>query len=298
MLVKFLLKTLILFLFLVTSGLPVYAQSESGKVEIVNTTDGKGWVFGLNVGMYYPSKSTAAYYNGSPSNENNAKYVMSNYYWYQEIFNALGAHDSISIAVDGLPQNMHYNIAMQPGLYAQYCFNSKLALLIEFNYMRLKANDVIIFDVDPPIDYLGNHNLVLCPMRGVEERVYANIGMKSSFPKSDKLSYFVTGGLNVNSTKVKKSSFYVEDKFTGIVKEYSMINLYGNNSFIPNSNMQTFNVYQGGIGIGMFAGAGASLTFGNSIVIEPGITAHWLMVKLEGYRSMNPGIGAYIRFMF
>ena len=295
---KQIIKQLI-FLFLASiSGLPVYAQSGAEKTEVDFSKDGKGWVFGLNVGVYYPSKNTAAYYNGSPANENNAKYVMSNYYWYQEIFNALGAHDSISIAVDGLPQNMHYKIAMQPGLYAQYCFNPRLALVIEFNYMRLKANDVIIFDVDPPIDYLGNHNLVLCPIRGIEERVYADIGLKRTFPQTDKLSWFVTGGVNVNSTKVKKSSFYVEDKFTGKDKEYSMINLYGNNSYIPNSNMQTFNIYQGGIGVGMYAGTGATLTFGNAIVIEPGITAHWLMVKLERFNNMNPGIGAYLRFMF
>jgi hypothetical protein len=76
-----------------------------------------------------------------------------------------------------------------------------------------------------------------------------------------------------------------------------MINTYGNSSYIPNSNMQTYEVYQGGIGLGMFAGGGASLTFGN-VVIEPGITAHWLMVKLEDYQNMNPGIGAYIRFMY
>jgi hypothetical protein len=129
-------------------------------------------------------------------------------------------------------------------------------------------------------------------MRGVEERVYADIGLKRTYPQDEKLSYFVTGGLNVNSTKVKKCSFYVEEK------EYSMINLYGDNGYIPNSNMQTYSVYQGGVGVGMFAGGGASLTFGDGIVVEPGLTAHWLMVKLDHYKDMNPGIGAYVRFMF
>jgi len=270
-------------------GLQVSAQSEGERGEVDFSNDGRGWSFGLNVGVYYPSKNTANYYNGNSSNENNAAYVMSNYTWYNAIFNSLEANDSMSVTG---PQNMHYNLAMQPGLYAQYSFNPKMALVIEFNYMKLKANDAITFDVDPPQDYLGNHDLRLFPMRGVEERVYANLGIKRSFPKTDKLSWFFTGGLNVNSTKVKKSSFYIDDM------EYSMINVYGNNQFIPNSNMQTFNVYQGGIGFGMFGGAGASLKFANSVVIEPGITAHWLMVILEHYRDMNPGIGAYVRFMF
>jgi hypothetical protein len=284
-----LLKILILLLISIIPTLQIYAQSDGNITEVDFSKNGRGWSFGLNVGVYYASKGTANYYNGNPSNVNNVNYVMSNYYWYNDIFHALGAHDSISVA--GLPQNMHYKLAMQPGLYAQYSFNSQLALVIEFNYMRLKAEDVITFEVDPPIDYLGNPDLRLYPMHGSEERVYADIGLKKTYPKTEKLSWFVMGGLNVNSTKVRKSAFYVEDV------EYSMINTYGNNSYVPNSNMQTYEVYQGGIGIGMFAGGGASLKFG-SVVIEPGITTHWLMVKLEDYQNMNPGIGAYIRFMY
>jgi len=102
---------------------------------------------------------------------------------------------------------------------------------------------------------------------------------------------FWMAGLNINSTTVKQCSFYVEDK------EYSMVNQYGSSGYIPNSNMDSYSVYQGGIGVGMFAGGGLSLAFGNGIVLEPGITAHWLMVKLERYQNMNPGIGAYLRFI-
>lgn len=284
------LKSLILLLLAVIAGITSFAQSDDPNIEVDYTKDGRGWVFGLNVGVYYPSKATAAYYNGKSGNKNNVDYVMSNYYWYQDIFYALGAHDSISVA--GLPENMHYKLALQPGIYAQYCFNPTLALMVEFNYMKLKADDVITFEVDPPLDYLGNPDLRLYPMRGVEERIYADIGLKRTYPKTDKLSYYVMGGLNINSTQVKESYFYVEDV------KYKMIDEYVNGGYVPNGNSQTDKVYQGGIGVGMFAGAGTALTFANSIVIETGIKAHWLMVKLEDYQNMNPGIGVYIRFMY
>jgi hypothetical protein len=283
-------KSLFLLLLALIAGMSSFAQADDANVEIDYSKDGRGWVFGLNVGVYYPSKNTAAYYNGKSSNKNNVDYVMSNYYWYQDIFYALGAHDSISVA--GLPDNMHYKLALQPGIYAQYCFSPTFALMVEFNYMKLKAEDVITFEVDPPLDYLGNPDLRLYPLRGAEERIYADIGLKRTYPKTDRLSYYVTGGLNVNSTQVKKSSFYVEEV------EYSMINVYLDGGYVPNSNSQTYNVYQGGIGVGMFAGGGTAFTFANSIVIETGFTAHWLMVKLEDYQNMNPGIGAYIRFMY
>ncbi len=280
-------KIIVLFLLAGIPAKPLLAQSDGNKTEY--SSDGKGWVFGLNVGLYYPSKNTAAFYSGDAANVNSFNYVMSNYYWHQEIFTALRANDSISVS--GLPQNMHYKISMQPGIYAQYSFNPELALIIEFNYMKLKANDVIVFEVDPK-EYATEKDLRLYPMRGAEERVYADIGLKRTYIKTDKLSWFLMGGVNVNSTKVKQCSFYVENK------EYSMINLYGINGYVPNSNSQTFPVYQGGVGVGMFAGAGATLTFAGSICIEPGITAHWLMVNLDRYKNMNPGAGAYIRFLF
>ncbi|MEI8046303.1 MAG: hypothetical protein WCI92_02895 [Bacteroidota bacterium] len=284
------LKNIIFLLLAIASASPVFAQDDERNIEIDNTTDGRGWTFGLNLGVYYPSKSTANYYNGNPWNENNAQFVMSNYTWYNEIFHSLQAHDTVYI--DGLPQNMHYTLTMQPGIYAQYSFNPELALIIEFNYMLLKTNDAISFKVDPLTHPSDKNPSLLYPIRGAEERVYADIGLKRNYIVDKKLSYFAMGGLNVNSTKAKKCAFYVEDI------EYSMVNNYVNGSYVPNGNSQTYGVYQGGIGIGMFAGGGLAFTFGNGIVLEPGITAHWLMVKLHGYQNMNPGAGAYVRFLF
>lgn len=213
---------------------------------------------------------------------------MSNEYWYYDIYEALNAHDTVF--VQGLPDNMRYNVAMSPGLYAQYTFNPKLALMIEFNYMSLKSKDVISFEVDPISSVSTNPDLRLYPINGEEKRVYANIGLKRAYPKSEKLSYFISGGLNINSTTAKKSSFIV------VETEYSMVANY-DGGYVPGANNQTLSVYQGGIGFGMFAGAGATLIFGKGIVVEPGLSANWLMVKLEGYQNMNPGIGMYLRFI-
>ncbi len=288
---KTILKNIALANLMIFAGINAYAQSgEENNVEVDYSSNGRGWTFGLNIGVYYASKNTAAFYNGSSDNVNSAEFIMSNEGRYEEIYKAFNAHDTVFVA--GLPENMHYKIAIQPGLYAQFSFNPNLALIIQFNYMKLKANDVITFEVDPIASVSTPPDYRLCPMRGSEERVYADIGIKRTYPQTDKFSYFVTGGLNVNSTKVKQCSFYVAEV------EYDMVNQYGNNIYVPNGNTQTFPVYQGGIGVGMFAGGGAALTFGNGMVVEPGITAHWLMVKLDNYKNMNPGVGAYLRFMF
>lgn len=250
-----------------------------------------GWTFGLNFGLYYPSGYTANYYNGSDINENKVSWVMKNYYWYQEIYNALDASDTVFVADGGLPMNMHYKIALNPGIFGEYRFNKLYSLTFEFNYMKLKANDAISIEVDPK-QYTTNPDLRLYPIKGLEERVYFNLAMKRFFEtRKENVMYFMLGGININNTKVLKNAIYIQGK------EYSIINVYGKQNYVPNTSLQTFSVYEGGIGFGITGGVGASVTFKNGIILEPGITANWTRINLEGYKRFTPGIGIYMRFI-
>lgn len=253
--------------------------------------DLRGWSFGLNFGAYYPSKYTANYYSGDSMNENNVKYILSNYFRYDEIYDALGAHDTIQ--VQPFPENMHYKIALRPGLYIQYTFSKTYALVMQFNYMALKTEDVLVIEVDHK-DYLTEQDLRLLPLRGSEKRVYADVGIKRSFIKTDDLAYFFIAGLNINSTRVQKSSFYVKNEFGDDI-EYDMRNT-GN--YNPYGGSQSFNPkYQGGVGFGIYGEAGASVRFGNSMVVEPSLIVHYLNINLERYKSMRPGVGFGLRFL-
>ncbi|HPT13598.1 MAG TPA: hypothetical protein PK796_02335 [Bacteroidales bacterium] len=276
------LPGIILILFFLVEGEKAFTQENDKYC---------GWTFGLNFGLYYPSGYSANYYNGSDINENKASWVLGNYYWYQEIFKALDISDTVFVADNGLPMNMHYKVALNPGIFGEYRFNKSYALSFEFNYLKLKANDAIGLEVDPK-EYATEPDIRLYPVKGIEERVYFNLTLKRYFdsPKPN-LNYFLMGGINVNNTKVLKNALYIEEK------EYSMINIYGRQNYVPNTSMQTFSVYEGGIGFGLVAGGGASLTFDNGIILEPGITANWTRVNLEGYKRFTPGIGIYMRFI-
>jgi hypothetical protein len=265
-------KLLIILLLLAPVGM--YAQSSN-----------RGFEFGLNFGVYMPSKYSANYYNGSEKNRNNTKWVLTNDIFYDTIFNRLNAIDTIYIK-DGWPTNMHYKMSMMPGLYGQYTFNDQYALYFDFNYVKFITQDALVFTI--PLPYLSNPKQVLCPIRGEEERVYFDIGLRRNFPVSEKISYFLIGGLNVNNATVVKSAFYVDEK------EFSIINNYINGVYVG-PNAQTFNIKQGGIGWGMYFSGGASFHFGN-MVFEPGINAHFVNVNLEGYKKYRPGAGVYIRF--
>ena len=244
-----------------------------------------GLQFGLNFGAYLPSKYSANYYNGSEKNLNNTQWVMSNRVFYDSIFIKLDAIDTVKIV--GWPSNMHYKISMMPGLYAQYTINEEYAICIEFNYMKLIAQDVITFEIPKP--FLANPDQRLCVIRGEEKRVYIDLGIKRSIKVSDKNQLFVIGGLNLNNTNVLKSAFYVEGT------EYSIINNYINGVYVG-PNAQTFNLRQGGIGWGLYLSGGATFHFGN-ISFEPGFNAHFVNVDLTGYKKLAPGGGIYIRFI-
>lgn len=269
--------TLLLLLSLFTA-LSVFPQEKSSE---------GGFEFGLNFGVYVPSKYTANYYNGTINNLNNTRWVMTNRVFYDSIFNRLNAIDTVFIDADGWPMNMKYKISMMPGIYGQYSFNEEYALYFNFNYMKLTTQDALIFTIPKPFTSFPDQTL--CPIRGVEERVYFDIGLRRSFRVSDQLGYFLIGGLNVNNTTVIKSAFYVEEK------EYSLVNNYINGIY-SGPNTQTFNIKQGGIGWGLFFSGGASFQFGD-IGFEPGINAHFINVDLDGYNKYKPGAGFYLRFM-
>lgn len=250
-----------------------------------SSNESQGFEFGLNFGVYMPSKYSANYYNGKSGNVNNTQWIMTNRVFYDTIFYRFNAIDTVYID-NGWPTNMHYKITIMPGIYCQYAFNEEYALYFDFNYMKLTTQDALAFTIPKP--FASFPDIRLCPIRGVEERFYIDVGLKKTYRLNDNTGLFFMGGLNLNNTKVVKSAFYVDER------EFSIINNYINGVYVgPNS--QTMNLTQGGIGWGLFMSAGASMHFGE-ISFEPGINAHFVNVNLEGYKKYRPGAGIYIRF--
>jgi hypothetical protein len=269
------------------------SESRSGNEEIDEKEKEHvvHWNFGINIGGYYANKYPAEFYNGAAYNINNVNYVMSNYYWYQDIKHALGASDTVVVTEDDYPMNMHYKFAMMGGLFIRYNFNFNWGLCLDVNYTQLKAEDAVTFEVDPQ-SYLTYPDIRYIPIRGVEQRVHLNLMLQRNFRLQSRIYFFVQGGLNLNYVRVLQSSIYVEDR------EYNLINIYGSQYYVPGLSLQEYTVIQGGVGYGFMAAGGAGIPLTDMFGIEPGVFFNYNNVNLEGYNQFKPSFGINLRLLF
>jgi hypothetical protein len=248
------------------------------------------WAYGINFGGYFPNKYAANYYNGSPLNIDSVNYVMSNTYWYRDIILALGSPDTLILDnVKSYDTNMHYQVAITAGIFLRFNINRKNGIFLEANYAQLKASSVVTM---LEIKYTaGFENFLQIPIIGKEERAMLSFGYQRSFPMKSKISFFINTGITMCYTHVKKSVMVVEGK------EYNLMNEYGNNGYVPNSNSQTFAINQYGIGFGGMIGGGVNLPLNDKFGLEPGVNMQYYPVNLKGYTAFRPNFSVFIRIL-
>jgi hypothetical protein len=246
--------------------------------------------FGINIGMYDANKYPANFYNGGEWNVNKVSYVMSNYYWYQDIKRSLGLGATDTVVASEFPMNMRYKVVISGGVFVRVNLSRFWGLCMDANYTQLKAEDVVTFLVNPQYNYTFP-DIRLIPISGTEERIHFDLLLQRNFWLKSKIYFFAQGGLNMNYTRVLKSIIYVD-------QEYSLINIYSENGYVPNTNLQTYEVFQGGIGYGLNLGGGVGVPLADMFGIEPGGFINYNNVRLEGYPDFKLSFGFYVRILF
>jgi hypothetical protein len=246
------------------------------------------WEFGINLGAYFPNKYSANFYNGIPTQENSVDYVFKNKYWYQEIKQSLGSVDTVVIS--GYPTNMHYQVAFTGGIFVRFNFNRKNGIYLEANYTQLNASDVVTVEVDP-YSYTSIPDIRLIPIIGKEGRVLIDLGYQRSFPLKSKIYFFLQGGGLMCYTQVIHSFIDVE----GI--EYNLINIYGSQGYIPNTNTQTQNINQNAFGFGGYLGTGVGIPLTDMYGMELGGSMQYYPVNLKNYPDWKPSFSVYLRIL-
>lgn len=278
-------KGLFVCLFLVFATGNVFAQNIFTKEECKNRS---GFDYGGIAGIYMASDKSAGFYSGRPENENNVDYVFDNYYWYEEIRKLLNFNDTIFVRE--YPEKMGYSPAFSFGLFATYNFNCNTGIYVQFYYVKLRANDVVSFEVDPK-EYLTEPDIRLIPIRAVEERNIVDLGITHAFGLSKTARLTLGGGISMNNSLVKEHSLVVESE------KYNLVHVYGNRPYVPGSSQQSYEIRQGGIGFGLFGSVGVRMEFTPSVSIEPGFTTHLMNVNIKEKAGYTPEMNFYVKLI-
>jgi len=252
-----------------------------------NEVDRRGLIFGLNMGVFKGSSEQATYYSGNDRNENSIKYFLNNTYFYNEIKQRLNQRDFTLYSV---PISMSYDMSMMVGFYARYNYNNSTGFFIQFNFTKLNTQSQFAFKIDSA-NFTSEPSLRYFPVYGQEERTYIDFGLHKDFYFGEKTNFWVEGGVSFNNTLVKKNGIMVGDL------DLSIINVYGNQQYVPNSGMQPYDVRQGGIGFGFFGGAGLNLNFNENISVDPGFHLYFHNSALMYYEGYGLNYSIFVRIM-
>ena len=183
----------------------------------------KGFRFGLNMGMYFPSKVSANYYNGSGFYNNNIDPNGVRMYSIEErlnltpqetqyitsYFNATG----FQFPRDAYPTAMRYNGGFNIGFQTAYDFNNKSSLIFDLNVCKVKAYDRFTMQLNgTSAQQNGQTDIRIFNIQGNEQRLQLGLGYRTGWALSGNGLYFMQFGGSMLGTKVINNVAILADR--------------------------------------------------------------------------------------
>ncbi len=247
------------------------------------------WDAGFNWGFYMANKHTANFYNGSGENDINR--VVGNFYIKEDIVRELDhTYDTADIE---LPSDMGYKAAMSVGFHGSYHIAQGLAIFFQATYAKLKATDFFVInynDIQFPTNTVESYKL--CPIQGVEERTFIDVGIRRSYVINSITDFFFETGFNFTNTIVKEHKIEIGELI------YSIKNNYKDTPYVPNTNYQTYDIRQGGIGWGTMFSLGTNFYFSEQLSLQVAATGYYNTTKLPGYEKFALQFNPTVRLIF
>lgn len=240
---------------------PVKKIKSSEKMNFRDLNDDKnenGFYFGANLGLYLANRHNAEYYNGSGVNSVDSTINYSlNYY---QIKQSLNDYD---FWLAELPSKMRYSPAFLLGIYVKYVIKNS-GIILQFDFAKLKANDVFTIEVNDPNNFSSDPVYRQESIWGSEQRATIDLGYSYTFNSKSNVRPFIQFGGNLTTTKFVDNKIRIENL------EYS----------ITNYHYAYYQIEQGGVGFGAFAGGGMNLIFSESISLMPTLNIYYTQAKM------------------
>lgn len=219
-----------------------------------------GFRFGLNMGMYFPSKISANYYNGSAqysfsdpnevrmySIEERLRLTPQTIATITNAYNASGFHFNY----DSYPAAMRYNGAFQMGVQLAFDVNNASCFFMNLNACKVKTVDRFTIVLEGTTQQQNmQEDIRLFQIVGNEQRFNANLGYRTGWALEGNGLFFVQGGGSLLGTKVVSNQVFIANQ------TYDLIIGAQNPNQIVNYIPRT------GIGFGYFIGTGFFLPLG------------------------------------
>jgi hypothetical protein len=247
----------------------------------------KGFRFGLNMGMYFPSKVSANYYNGSGFYSNNIDPNGVRMYSIEErlnltpqetqyitsYFNATG----FQFPRDAYPTAMRYNGGFNIGFQTAYDFNNKSSLIFDLNVCKVKAYDRFTMQLNgTSAQQNGQTDIRIFNIQGNEQRLQLGLGYRTGWALSGNGLYFMQFGGSMLGTKVINNVAMLADR------NYELIIGAANPAQMINYQPQT------GIGFGYYVSTGFFLPLGEqNAELSLAFSKDKMILNLNEFKGWN-----------
>ncbi len=248
----------------------------------------KGFRFGLNMGMYFPSKVSANYYNGSGfysnsidpngvrmySIEDRLNLTQLERQYITTYYNATG----FQFPYDAYPTAMRYSGGFNIGLQTAYDFNNKSSLIFDVNVCKVKSYDRFTMQmIGTSAQVNGQNDIRIFNIEGNEQRLNLALGYRTGWALSGNGLYFMQFGGSMLGTKVVNNIAHVADR------NYDLII-----GAVNPAQMTTYRP-QTGIGFGYYFSTGFFLPLGEhkNAELSLGFSKDKIILNMNEFKGWN-----------
>ena len=262
---------------------PCFAQDENENEER------KGFRFGLNMGMYFASKVSANYYNGSGSYSNTLDPNGVRMYSISERLNLTpqetqnittfyNASGGFQFPYDAYPTAMRYSGAFNIGMQTAFDFNNTSSLILDLNVCKVKSYDRFTMQFfGTSAQQNGQNDTRIFNIEGNEQRFNVALGYRTGWELNGNGLYFMQFGGSMLGTKVVNNIAHVADRNYDLI--IGAVNPAQMTSYRP----------QTGIGFGYYVSTGFFLPLGKHKNAELSIafSKDKMILNLNEFRGWN-----------
>lgn len=245
-------------------------ERKKEKYVVLDPEGKRGFMFGANIGYFFPNQDNASFYDGTPKGDGflDLAEFIENPRIRQELQNSIGNNQG-DFEFAGYADGMRYQRPILFGGNVRYQFNWYHSLVGDVNLVRLRSQGLwsIKFEPQGGVSQPVFQNF---EMNGQEDRLMASLGYQYNLSEPGVGGWVIEAGPQFTSVRITSNQFSVGTREYNILRAQSI----GQNNQILNNRIPTLSF------IGAYAQFGGNLEF-DKFTIELAWRTSWENVRLD-----------------